>query len=79
MCGGLAKLCREGCLTIAIRCSDESLEIADAHLCGDTERVFRFIEDVMDDLEESTDHLFLSDEYATYAAVNELDPLQLIE
>ena len=78
MCGGLAGRndgrrggdYREGCLPVAIGCSDEALDIADAHLCGDTERVFRFIEDVMDDLEESTDHLFLSDEYATYAAVN---------
>ena len=70
MCGGLAKLCREGCLTIAIRCSDEALDIADAHLHGDTERLFRVLEDVMDDLGESTDHLFLIDEYATYAAVN---------
>ena len=33
----------------------------------------------MDELGESMDHLFLSDEDATYAAINELKPLQLIE
>ena len=46
---------------------------------GDTESVFRVVEDGMDELGESMDHLFLSDEDATYAAVNEIDPLQLIE
>ena len=52
MCGGSAKLCREGCLPIAIRCSDEALDIADAHLHGDTERVVRVIEYVMDEMGE---------------------------
>ena len=76
---GKAKLHREGRLPIDIRCSDEALEIADAHLREYTERVVRVIEDGMDDLGESMDHLFLSDEDATYAAVNEIEPLQLIE
>ena len=76
---GKAKLCWEGRLTIAISWSDEALEISDAHLRGDTERVVRFIEDGMAELGESMKHLFLSDEDATYAAVNELEPLQLIE
>ena len=42
---------------------------------GDTERVVRFIEDVMDELGESMDHLFLSYKDAKYAAVNELEQL----
>ena len=75
---GKAKLRREGHLPISIRCSDEALEISDAHLRGDTERVVRVIEYGMDEMGGSMDHLFLSDEDATYAAVNELEPLQLI-
>ena len=76
---GKAEIRREDCLTIVIRWSDESLEIANSHLCGYTESVVRVIEYGMDELGESMDHLFLSDEYATYAALNELEPLQLIE
>ena len=76
---GKAELCWEGRLSIAIRCIDEALEIADSHLRGDTELVVRVVEDGMDELGKSMDHLFLSDKDATYAAVNELEPLQLIE
>ena len=49
---GKAELRREGPLPIAIRCSDEALDIADAHLRGDTDRVVGFIEDGMDELGE---------------------------
>ena len=76
---GKANIRQGGRLPIAIMCSDEALQIADAHLRGDTERVVTVIADGMDELGESMDHLFLSDEDATYAAVNELEPLQLIE
>ena len=76
---GKAKLRREGCLHIVIRWSDKALDISDAHLRVDTERVVRFIEDGMEELRDSMDHLFLSDEDSTYAAVNKLEPLQLIE
>ena len=76
---GKSKLCREVRLPIAIRCSNESLEIADAHLHGDTERVVRVIEDGMDDLGKSMGHLFLSDEDSTYAAVNVDDLVAITE
>ena len=49
---GKAKLRWEGRLPIDIRCSDEALEITNAHLRGDNDHVVRVIEDEMDEMGE---------------------------
>ena len=41
--------------------------------------MIRVIEDGIDELGESMDHLSLSDEDATYADINELETLKIIE
>ena len=76
---GKANIFREGRLPIDIRCSDEALEIPDTYLRWDTERVVKVIEDGIDEMGESMDYLILSEEDAEYAAVTELEPLQLIQ
>ena len=74
---GKEKLRREGRLPIAIKCSDEALEIANAHLNGDTERVIGNVPDVLEEVVDSMSHMFLSESDAIFATDNDLKPLQL--
>ena len=79
---GKAKIRQEGRLTTAIKCSDESLYISNTHFNGDTEVVVGAVPYGLNVLMETMDgvfNMFLSDADATFAAVNELEPLHLNE
>ena len=79
---GKAKLRREGRLSVAIKCSDEALQIANAHINGSNDHVVGAIPSVMDmllELMERAFNMFPSDEDAVLMAENELEPLQLTE
>ena len=76
-----AKLQREGSIPNTINHSDEALDIANYNFIGDTEGVVGDVTDGLDIIMESMDvfNMFLSDADATFAAVNELEPLHLNE
>ena len=79
---GKAKLRREGCLSVAIKCIYEDLQIANAHINGRNDHVVGAIPDGMDmllDLMDREFNMFLSDEDATFAAEKKPEPLQLTE
>ena len=74
---GKAKLRREGRLSTSIRCSDVALQTANAHLNGETGPVAEVIPDGVDELSGRIANMFLSEEDATFASENDLEPVQL--
>mmetsp|Transcript_5172 Transcript_5172/g.7285 ORF Transcript_5172/g.7285 Transcript_5172/m.7285 type:complete len:134 (-) Transcript_5172:34-435(-) len=69
---------KDGSSGIPMR-SDEALDIAEAHLRGDTGHMIGTAPNAFDTLVSSMNGMFLSEEDAAFAAENDLQPLPLNE
>ena len=74
---GKATLRREGRLSNSIKCSSLASQTAHAHLNGQTGPLAEVIPDGVDELNGHIANMFLSDEDATFASENDLEPVEL--